>query len=77
MPTCVFKCESCGQHKPFFIQAGEWTKVGRESPIRKHCPTCHTMTNWVLAFQERRSGQERRTGLDRRGPEAAEAETLR
>lgn len=69
MPTYVFKCESCGGHRPFLVHEGELANLAEKNPLQKHCPNCRTMTNWVLAFQERRSGHDRRTGLDRRGTE--------
>ncbi len=60
MPTYIFKCEGCGGQKPFSIYEAEMAEFDGKKPIQKHCPTCRTMTNWMLAFQERRSGGDRR-----------------
>jgi hypothetical protein len=60
METYIFKCECCGGQKPIPIQEAEMAEIDERRPIQKHCPTCRTMTNWVLAFQDRRSGSERR-----------------
>ena len=65
MPTYVFKCESCGEHKPFLVHESETTEV-EKNPIERHCPTCRRTTNWTLAFPERRSGRDRRQTPDRR-----------
>ncbi len=34
--------------------------IDERKPIQKQCPTCRTMTNWMLAFPDRRSGGDRR-----------------
>ncbi len=60
METYIFKCESCGGQKPIPIQEAEMAEIDERRPIQKHCPTCRTMTNWMLAFPDRRSGSERR-----------------
>jgi hypothetical protein len=61
MPTCVFKCEGCNRLQSFNIQDVELSAVESGDPIQKHCVTCHTMTNWVMTFPDRRSGIDRRT----------------
>lgn len=63
MLTYVFKCEGCGGNRPFPVPEAEASGVGNQ-PIRKHCPTCRTMTNWMVAFSERRLGQDRRMGVE-------------
>ncbi len=60
METHTPKCEGCGGQKPIPIQEAEMAEIDERRPIQKHCPTCRTMTNWMLAFPERRSGTERR-----------------
>ncbi len=60
MPTYIFKCEGCGGQKPIPVQEAEMAEIAERKPIQKHCPTCRTMTNWMLAFPDRRSGGERR-----------------
>jgi hypothetical protein len=67
MPTFVFRCEGCGQHRPFLVHDAPGDAPPTD-PIQKHCSTCHTVTNWVQASLERRSGKDRRAG-DRREPE--------
>ena len=69
MPDYVLKCEDCGRHRPFLVHEHELPALDTKKPIEKHCPTCRTMTNWVFAFPERRSGRERRNGSDRRRAE--------
>ncbi len=71
MPAYVYvlKCEGCGQHRPFLVHEGELSALDTKKPIERHCPTCRTMTNWVFAFPERRSGRKRRSGSDRRRAE--------
>jgi len=60
MPTYIFKCEGCGGQKSIPVQEAEMVEIDERKPIYKHCPTCRTMTNWMLAFPDRRSGSERR-----------------
>ncbi len=60
MQTYIFKCEGCGGQKPIPIQEAEMAEIDERRPIQKYCPTCRTMTNWMLAFPDRRSGSERR-----------------
>ncbi len=60
METYIFKCEGCGRQKPIPIHEAEMAEIDERKPIQKHCPTCRTMTNWMLAFPDRRSGTERR-----------------
>ncbi len=60
METYIFKCEGCGGQKPIPIQEAEMAEIDERRPIQKHCPTCRAMTNWMLAFPDRRSGSERR-----------------
>ena len=60
MPTYIFKCESCGEHKAFPFYEGKMAEPDKETPIQRHCLPCGTMTNWMLAFPDRRSGDERR-----------------
>ena len=60
MQTYIFKCEGCGGQKPIPIQEAEMAEIDERRPIQKHCPTCRTMTNWMLAVPDRRSGSERR-----------------
>ena len=68
METYIFKCEGCGgkalasydSQKPYPIHEAEMAEIDEQKPIYKHCPTCRTMTNWMLAFPDRRSGSERR-----------------
>ena len=60
MPTYILKCEGCGGQKPFSIYEAEMAEIDERKPIQKNCPTCRTMTNWVLAFPDRRSGGDRR-----------------
>jgi hypothetical protein len=60
MPMCVFKCEGCNKQHAFHVQDEELAKVEGGDPIRKHCLTCHTMTNWVFALADRRRGADRR-----------------
>ncbi|HEX9759551.1 MAG TPA: hypothetical protein VGA40_01455 [Candidatus Acidoferrales bacterium] len=67
MPTFVFRCESCGERRPFLVHDPP-ADTPPTAPIQKHCPTCHTVTNWVQAALERRSGKDRRAS-DRRLPE--------
>jgi hypothetical protein len=71
MPAYVYvlKCEGCGQRRSLLIHEGELPALDSKKPVERHCPTCRTMTNWVFAFPERRSGRERRSGSDRRRPE--------
>ena len=66
MPTYVLKCEICGGHKPFLVHEGELPLSEGKNPIQKHCPICRMMTNWTLAFPERRACYDRRAGQDRR-----------
>jgi hypothetical protein len=66
MPTYVFKCEGCGTKRPFLIHEPVPALSGKLDPVRKHCPTCRAVTNWVYATPEKRAGKDRRTGLDRR-----------
>ncbi len=60
MPTFIFKCEGCGGQKPFPIHEAEMAEIDERKPIQKQCPTCQTMTNWMLVFPDRRSGGDRR-----------------
>ncbi len=60
MPTYIFKCEGCGRQKPIPVQEAELAEFDKERPIQKDCLPCGTMTNWMLAFPDRRSGGERR-----------------
>jgi hypothetical protein len=60
METYIFKCEGCGGQKSYPIHEAEMAEIDERKPIQKHCPTCRTMTNWMLAFPEWRSGTERR-----------------
>jgi len=67
MPTFIFKCEGCGEQKPFLVHEPPNLAGQRyEEPLQKHCARCHTVSNWVLAFSERRNGRDRRDGADRR-----------
>ena len=66
MPTLVFKCESCGDQKPHLVHESEMRELQEKNLIQKHCLTCRTLTNWVIAFPERRSGQDRRSRRERR-----------
>jgi len=66
MPTYVFKCEGCSVQKPFLVHETLPPEGKVRDPIRKHCPTCRSMTNWMLTSYERRDGTDRRSGLDRR-----------
>lgn len=66
MPSYVLRCEGCGGHKPFLVHEGETPELERNNPLQRHCPTCRTMTNWTLAFPERRAGRDRRSGPERR-----------
>ena len=61
MPTYIFKCEGCGGHKAFSFYEGKMTEPDRKTPIQRHCLPCGTMTNWMLAFPDRRSVGDRRT----------------
>ena len=60
MPTYIFKCEGCSGQKPFPIHEAEMAEIDERKPIQKHCPACRTMTSWMLAFPDRRSGADRR-----------------
>ena len=61
MPTYIFKCEGCGVFKPILVQEAELAEFDKERPIQKDCLPCGTMTNWMLAFPDRRSVGDRRT----------------
>lgn len=67
MPTYIFKCEGCGSHKPFSIHEHEMAEFDKEKPILKHCLTCRTMTNWMSASPDRRSGSDRRKEVQTAG----------
>ncbi len=60
MQTYILKCEGCGGQKPYPIHEAEMAEIDERKPIQKHCPTCRTMTNWMRAFPDRRSGGDRR-----------------
>ena len=66
MPPFVLECEVCASHRPFGVPQGDPADPATKNSIQKHCHTCRTMTNWTIAFPERRSGHERRQGPDRR-----------
>ena len=64
METYIFKCEGCGGQKPIPIQEAEMAEIDERRPIQKHCPTCRTMTNWMLTSPDRRSGGDRRRAVE-------------
>ncbi len=61
MPTYIFKCEGCGVYTPILVQEAELAEFDKERPMQKDCLACGTMTNWMLAFPDRRSVGDRRT----------------
>ncbi len=61
MQTYIFKCEGCGVFKPILVQEAELAEFDKKKPIQNDCLPCGTMTNWMLAFPDRRAGSERRT----------------
>jgi hypothetical protein len=64
MQTYIFKCEGCGGQKPYPIHEAEMAEIDERKPIYKHCPTCRTMTNWMLTSPDRRSGDDRRGAVE-------------
>ncbi len=69
MPSYVLKCKGCISHRSFLVHEDELLELEKKNPIEKHCPTCRMMTNWALAFPERRTGHDRRSDSDRRATE--------
>lgn len=77
MPAYVLTCPSCGRLRSFFLHDLNVSELEREKYLKKPCPICKTQTNWMFTFQERRSGRDRRSGLERRGAEPYWAPALR
>lgn len=66
MNNIFLTCESCHGRKPFLMHEQELEQARNGKAIQKHCPTCRTMTHWLFAHEDRRSGADRRQPTDRR-----------
>jgi hypothetical protein len=67
MPTCFLTCEGCGARHASVVDEDTMVQLKNGKPYPKHCLVCRTTTDWVFAFLDRRSAQDRRqTDPDRK-----------